>query len=78
MGFRILFDEVKLKQGIYQQETIASRNTMASVGQRAPGSKNVYGKSENNKRKKLAETDFVYECALGTITIRHSNGGDSS
>ena len=51
MGFRILFDEVKLKQGIYQQENDRESEHHGVGWPKAPGSKNVYAKSDNNRER---------------------------
>ena len=76
MGFRILFDEDKLKQGIYQQE-----DDLLSQGNGVGWPKGTWFQKRlrqvrQQQRRKLAETDFVYECALGTIIVRQSNGRD--
>lgn len=76
MGFRILFDEVKLKQGIYQQENDRESEHNGVGWPKGTWFQKRLRQVREQQRKKLAETDFVYECALGTITIRQSNGGD--
>jgi len=76
MGFRILFDEVKLKQGIYQQENDRDSEHNGVGWPKGTWFQKRLRQVREQQRKKLAETDFVYECALGTITIRQSNGGD--
>jgi len=76
MGFRILFDEVKLKQGIYQQENDRDSEHNGVGWPRGTWFQKRLRQVREQQRKKLAEPDFVYECALGTITIRQSNGGD--
>jgi hypothetical protein len=78
MGFRILFDEIKLKQGIYQQESNGDSESNGMGWPRGTWFQKRLRQVREQQRKKLAETDFVYECALGTITIRQSNNGDSS
>jgi hypothetical protein len=78
MSFRILFDERKLKQGVYQNEDgLEERNNGVGWPKGTWFQKRLRQVREQQKRK-LAEADFVYECALGTIVIRQSNGGDSS
>jgi hypothetical protein len=76
MGFRILFDEVKLKQGIYQQENDRDSEHNGVGWPKGTWFQKRLRQVREQQRKKLAEPDFVYECALGTITIRQSNGGD--
>ena len=76
MGFRILFDEVKLKQGIYQQENNRDSEHNGVGWPKGTWFQKRLRQVREQQRKKLVETDFVYECALGTITIRQSNGGD--
>jgi hypothetical protein len=78
MGFRILFDEVKLKQGIYQQEHDRESEHNGMGWPKGTWFQKRLRQVREQQRKKLAETDFVYECPLGTITIRQSNNGDSS
>jgi hypothetical protein len=72
--FRILFDEAKLKQGVYQQE-YGSNFDLNGVGwpKGTWFQKRLRQVREQNRRK-FTEADFVYECTLGTIIIRHSNG----
>jgi hypothetical protein len=77
MGFRILFDEVKLKQGIYQRENDRDSEHNGVGWPKGTWFQKRLRQVRNQQRKKLAEIDFVYECALGTITIRQSNNGDS-
>jgi hypothetical protein len=76
MGFRILFDEVKLKQGIYEQENDRGSEHNGVGWPKGTWFQKRLRQVREQQRKKLAEADFVYECALGTITIRQSNGGD--
>ena len=76
MGFRILFDEVKLKQGIYQQENNRESEHNGVGWPKGTWFQKRLRQVREQQRKKLTEADFVYECALGTITIRQSNGGD--
>jgi len=78
MGFRILFDEVKLKQGIYQQGNDRESEHNGVGWPKGTWFQKRLRQVREQQRRKLTETDFVYECALGTITIRQSNGGDSS
>jgi hypothetical protein len=77
MGFRILFDEVKLKQGIYQRENDRDSEHNGVGWPKGTWFQKRLRQVRDQQRKKLAEIDFVYECALGTITIRQSNNGDS-
>jgi len=72
--FRILFDETKLKQGVYQQED-GSNVDLSGVGwpKGTWFQKRLRQVREQNRRK-LTETEFIYECTLGTIIIRHANG----
>jgi hypothetical protein len=76
MGFRILFDEVKLKQGIYEQENARESEHNGVGWPKGTWFQKRLRQVREQQRRKLAEADFVYECALGTITIRQSNGGD--
>jgi hypothetical protein len=76
MGFRILFDEVKLKQGIYQQENDREAEPHGVGWPRGTWFQKRLRQVRKQQRKKLAESDFVYECALGTVIIRESNGRD--
>jgi len=76
MAFRILFDEVKLKQGIYEQENDRESEHNGVGWPKGTWFQKRLRQVREQHRKKLAETDFVYECALGTITIRQSNGRD--
>src|SRR5215831_1811918 len=76
MAFRILFDEVKLKQGIYEQENDRESEHNGVGWPKGTWFQKRLRQVREQQRRKLAETDFVYECALGTITIRQSNGGD--
>jgi hypothetical protein len=76
MGFRILFDEVKLKQGIYQQENDREAEPHSVGWPRGTWFQKRLRQVRKQQRKKLAESDFVYECALGTVIIRQSNGRD--
>lgn len=78
MGFRILFDEVKLKQGIYQRENDRESEHNGVGWPKGTWFQKRLRQVREQHRRKLSETDFVYECALGTITIRQSNNGDSS
>ncbi len=76
MSLRILFDENKLKHGLYQQE-----DDFAPEGNGGGWPKDTWFRKRlrhvrEQQRQKLAEAGFVYECALGTIRIRQSNGGD--
>lgn len=76
MGFRILFDENKLKQGVYQQE-----DDFVSQGNGVGWPRGTWFQKRlryvrEQQRRKLAEADFVYECTLGTIIVRQSNGGN--
>jgi hypothetical protein len=76
MAFRILFDEVKLKQGIYEQENNRDLEHNGVGWPKGTWFQKRLRQVREQQRKKLVETDFVYECALGTITIRQSNGGN--
>jgi hypothetical protein len=76
MAFRILFDEVKLKQGIYEQENDRESEHNGVGWPKGTWFQKRLRQVREQQRRKLAETDFVYECALGTITIRQSNSGD--
>lgn len=76
MGFRILFDEVKLKQGMYQRENDRESEPHGVGWPRGTWFQKRLRQVRQQQRRKLAETDFVYECALGTIIIRRSNGRD--
>ena len=76
MAFRILFDEVKLKQGIYEKENDRDSEHNGVGWPKGTWFQKRLRQVREQQRKKLVETDFVYECTLGTITIRQSNGGD--
>jgi hypothetical protein len=78
MAFRILFDEVKLKQGVYQRENDHEPEHHGVGWPRGTWFQKRLRQVRQQQRKKLAEADLVYECALGTITIRQSHNGDSS
>jgi hypothetical protein len=75
MRFRILFDEDKLKQGVYQDDDLLPQSNGVGWPKGTWFQKRLRQVREQQRRK-LAEADFVYECALGTIIIRQSNGGD--
>ena len=75
MTFRILFDEDKLKQGVYQHEDDFLLGANGTGWPKNTWFQKRLRQVRDQQRKKLGETDFVYECALGTVTIR-SNGGD--
>jgi hypothetical protein len=75
MGFRILFDEDKLKQGVYQEDDLVSQSNGVGWPKGTWFQKRLRQVREQQRRK-LVEADFVYECALGTIIIRQSNSGD--
>jgi hypothetical protein len=75
MSFRILFDEAKLKQGHYQgDDELRSGSNGAGWPKHTWFQKRLRHVREQ-QRKKSAEAECVYECALGTVTIR-SNGED--
>jgi hypothetical protein len=74
MSFRILFDEAKLKQGLYQQDELRADGNGAGWPKNTWFQKRLRHVREQ-QRKKSGETECVYECALGTVTIR-SNGED--
>jgi hypothetical protein len=72
MSFRILFDEAKLQQGLYQGD-----HELRADGNGAGWPKNTWFQKRlrqvrEQQRKKSGETECVYECALGTVTIRSS------
>jgi hypothetical protein len=77
MRFRILFDEDKLKQGIYQQDEDWGSEKNGTGWPRGTWFQKRLRQVRDQQRRKQAETDFVYECALGTIIIRQSNGTES-
>lgn len=74
MSFRILFDEAKLKQGLYQADELQADGNGAGWPKNTWFQKRLRHVREQ-QRKKSGETECVYECALGTVTIR-SNGED--
>jgi hypothetical protein len=74
MRFRILFDEDKLRQGIYQQDEDWGSEKNGTGWPRGTWFQKRLRQVRDQQRRKQAETDFVYECALGTIIIRQSNG----
>ena len=74
MGFRILFDEDKLKQGLYQQEDDFGPEHNGVGWPKGTWFQKRLRQVREQQKRKLAEADFVYECALGTIIIRQSNG----
>ncbi|HEY5813466.1 MAG TPA: hypothetical protein VIT23_12540 [Terrimicrobiaceae bacterium] len=76
MSFRILFDDAKLKQGIYQQEDGFNTEPNGVGWPQGTWFQKRLRRVREQNRRKLAEADYVYECAFGTIIIRQSNGGD--
>jgi hypothetical protein len=73
MSFRILFDEAKLRQGLYQED-----DELRADGNGAGWPKNTWFQKRlrqvrEQQRKKSGATECVYECALGTVTIRSSD-----
>jgi hypothetical protein len=78
MRFRILFDEDKLKQGIYQQDEDWGSHKSGTGWPRGTWFQKRLRQVRDQQRRKQAEADFVYECGLGTIIIRQSNGSEAS
>lgn len=76
MAFRILFDEVKLKQGIYQRESDRDSEPNGMGWPKGTWFQKRLRQVRQQQRRKLAEADFVYECDLGKIIIRQPNGRD--
>jgi hypothetical protein len=76
MRFRILFDEDKLKQGMYQQEEDWGSQKNGTGWPKGTWFQKRLRQVREQQRRKPAETDFVYECALGTIIIRQANGSE--
>ena len=72
MSFRILFDEAKLKQGLYQEDELRADGNGGGWPKNTWFQKRLRHVREQ-QRKKTGETECVYECPLGTVTIR-SNG----
>jgi hypothetical protein len=75
MSFRFLFDENKLKQGAYQQQDDFPADSNGVGWPKNTWFQKRLRHVREQQRKKLAETEAVYECALGTVIIR-SNGED--
>jgi hypothetical protein len=78
MRFRILFDEDKLKQGIYQQDEDWGSHKSGTGWPRGTWFQKRLRQVRDQQRRTQAEADFVYECGLGTIIIRQSNGSEAS
>jgi hypothetical protein len=76
MRFRILFDEDKLKQGMYQQGDDWGSQKNGTGWPKGTWFQKRLRQVREQQRRKPAETDFVYECTLGTIVIRQSNGSE--
>lgn len=75
MNFRILFDETKLKGGLYQQDDNSNVDLNGVSWPKGTWFQMRLRHVREQNRRKPAEAELVYECALGTITIRHSNQG---
>jgi hypothetical protein len=71
-SFRILFDEAKLKQGVYQQEDDSNADLNGVGWPRGTWFQKRLRQVREQNCRKLTEAEFVYECTLGTIIIRHS------
>ena len=76
MSSRILLEENKLRQGLYQpQEDFAPQSNGVGWPKNTWFQKRLRYVREQ-QLKKGTEADMVYECTLGTIKLRQSNGGD--
>ena len=73
MSLSILFDENKLDQP--KRDDSVTQNNNGGWPKDTWFQRRLRHVREQ-QRKKMAEGDVVYECALGTITIRQSNGGN--
>ncbi|HEV8341713.1 MAG TPA: hypothetical protein VGR30_05020 [Candidatus Binatia bacterium] len=76
MSLRIRFNENKLKQSLYQTEDDFVPEVSGAGWPKNTWFQERLRHVREQQRKKMGEPDFVYECPLGTITLRHSNGGD--
>jgi hypothetical protein len=72
MSLRILFDENTIEQ---QQKDETSKENNGVGWPKDTWFQRRLRYLREQQRKKL-EGDIVYRCALGTIIIRQSNGGD--
>jgi hypothetical protein len=73
MTLRILFDENKVKQGLYRDEDPVVENSAAGWPCDTWFQKRLRFVREQQRRRGV-EADVVYEGKLGTIIVRQSNG----
>lgn len=71
MSLRILLDDKKLKQGLYQNRNLSPESNGAGWPRDTWFQKRLRFVREQQRRK-AAEVEISYECALGTIKIRQS------
>lgn len=72
MSLRIVLDENKLKQGLYQDSDLALEKNGGGWPRDTWFQKRLRFVREQQRRK-AAEAEVSYECALGTIKIKPSN-----
>lgn len=76
MSLRILYKDNKLKEGQYQQQEDPVPESNGSGWPKNTWFQKRLGYVREQQRKKVTETEFVYEIGLGTVTFRQPNGGD--
>lgn len=69
MSLRIVLDQNKLKQGLYQENDLAPESN-GEGWPRDTWFRKRLRYVRDQQRRKAAETEIAYECALGTIKIR--------
>ena len=69
MGLRILFDETALRQGLYQEDQFAPEAS-APGWPRDTWFQRRLRYLRDQQRKRLMETDVVFETSMGTIIVR--------
>ena len=77
MSLRILYKDNKLKEGQYQQQEDPVPESNGSGWPKNTWFQKRLLYVREQQRKKVIETEFVYEIPLGTVTFRQPNGADS-
>jgi hypothetical protein len=73
MSLRIIFDEITIEQ---QQKEEAAKESSGAGWPTDTWFQRRLRYVREQQRKKTVEGDVIYRCALGTIIVRQSNGGD--
>lgn len=72
MTLRLLFDERQANKDLVQEENLPRNVSSAGWSMDTWFQKRLRYVREQQK-KKVAESDIVYKCALGVVTLRLSN-----